>query len=106
MTRGGIRRLARRGGIKRISDGIYNETRDFVDYFLNEVVKGAAIFAEHAKRKTITAMDVVLALKRNGRGRESRFREGELVEGERLRGRERAEMFFPVFSSKKKSFIF
>jgi histone H4 len=67
MTRGGIRRLARRGGVKRISDGVYNDTRDFVDYFLNEVVKGAAIFAEHAKRKTITAMDVVLALKRNGR---------------------------------------
>jgi hypothetical protein len=41
-------------------------------------------------------------LKRNGRGREGRFREGELVEGERLMGRERAEMFFPVFSSKKK----
>jgi histone H4 len=50
-----------------ISDGIYNDTRDFVDYFLNEVVKGAAIFAEHARRKTITAMDVVYALKRNGR---------------------------------------
>ena len=67
MTRGGLRRLARRGGVKRISDGIYNDTRDFVDYFLNEVVKGAAIFAEHARRKTITAMDVVYALKRNGR---------------------------------------
>lgn len=24
LTRGGIRRLARRGGIKRISDGVYN----------------------------------------------------------------------------------
>lgn len=24
ITRGGIRRLARRGGVKRISDGVYN----------------------------------------------------------------------------------
>lgn len=67
MTRGGIRRLARRGGIKRISDGVYNEVRDFVDYFLGVVVKDSAIFAEHARRKTITAMDVIYALKRSGR---------------------------------------
>jgi histone H3/H4 len=45
LTRGGIRRLARRGGIKRISDGVYSEVRDFVDYFLNQVVKDSAIFA-------------------------------------------------------------
>ncbi len=67
LTRGGIRRLARRGGIRRVSDGVYGEVREFVDYFLNVVVKDAAIFAEHAKRKTITAMDVVYALKRSGR---------------------------------------
>ena len=45
LTRGGIRRLARRGGIKRISDGVYGEVRDFVDYFLNQVVKDSAVFA-------------------------------------------------------------
>lgn len=67
LTKGSIRRLARRGGIRRISDGIYDETRDFVDYFLNTIVKDAAVFAEHAKRKTITAMDVIYALKRGGR---------------------------------------
>lgn len=67
LTRGGIRRLARRGGIRRVSDGVYSEVRDFVDYFLNVIVKDAAVFAEHAKRKTITAMDVVYALKRSGR---------------------------------------
>ena len=33
LTRGGIRRLARRGGIKRVSDGVYGEVRDFVDFF-------------------------------------------------------------------------
>lgn len=67
LTRGGIRRLARRGGVKRIGDNVYGEVRDFVDYFLNVVVKDAAVFAEHAKRRTISAMDVVYALKRSGR---------------------------------------
>ena len=67
LTRGGIRRLARRGGIRRISDGVYSEVRDFVDYFLTTVVKDSAIFAENARRKTITAMDVIYALKRSGR---------------------------------------
>jgi histone H3/H4 len=67
LTRGGIRRLARRGGVKRISDGVYSEVRDFVDYFLNIVVRDAAILCEVAKRKTITALDVVYSLKKSGR---------------------------------------
>jgi histone H3/H4 len=67
LTRGGIRRLARRGGVKRVSDGVYNEVRDFVDYFLSIVVKDAAVLCEGSKRKTITALDVVYALKKSGR---------------------------------------
>jgi len=67
ITRGGIRRLARRGGVKRISDKVYHEVRDFVDYFLNIVVKDAAVLCEGAKRKTITAIDVIYALKKSGR---------------------------------------
>ena len=67
LTLGGIRRLARRGGVKRISAGVYDETRDFVNYFLNLVVKDATVFTESNKRKTITAMDVIYALKRSGR---------------------------------------
>lgn len=67
MTRGGIRRLARRGGVKRISDGIYEDTRNFVDEFLKLIVKDSVIFADNSKRKTITAMDIVYSLKRCGR---------------------------------------
>ena len=67
ITLGAIRRLARRGGVKRVSAGIYDETREFIDYFLNIIVKDCAVFCEHGKRKTITAMDVVYALKRSGR---------------------------------------
>ncbi|CAM9131231.1 unnamed protein product [Lampetra planeri] len=48
ITKPAIRRLARRGGVKRISGLIYEETRG-------------------CSRKTVTAMDVVYALKRQGR---------------------------------------
>jgi histone H4 len=67
LTRGSIRRLARRGGVRRVSDGVYAETRDFVEYFLNVVVRDAAVLCESSKRKTITAMDVVYSLKKSGR---------------------------------------
>lgn len=67
LTLGGIRRLARRGGVKRVSLGVYEETRDFVDYYLGIVVKDAAVYCENSRRKTITAMDVIFALKRSGR---------------------------------------
>jgi histone H4 len=35
--------------------------------FLENVIKDAVTYNEHAKRKTVTAMDVVYALKRQGR---------------------------------------
>ncbi|XP_018430543.1 PREDICTED: histone H4-like [Nanorana parkeri] len=63
-----IRRLARRGGVKRISGLIYEETRGVLKVFLENVIRDAVTYTtEHAKRKTVTAMDVVYALKRQGR---------------------------------------
>ena len=35
--------------------------------FLENVIRDAVTYTEHAKRKTVTAMDVVYALKRKGR---------------------------------------
>jgi histone H4 len=67
ITRGGIRRLAKRGGVKRVAETIYHNIREFVDYFLGTVVRDASVYCEHAQRKTITAMDVVHALKKSGR---------------------------------------
>ncbi|MCL4114981.1 UNVERIFIED_CONTAM: hypothetical protein GTU68_020901 [Idotea baltica] len=67
LTRGSIRRLARRGGVKRISDGAYPEVRDFVDHFLTNIVRDIGVYTEHARRKTVTSMDVIYALKRHGR---------------------------------------
>ena len=67
ITKPAIRRLARRGGVKRISGLIYEDVRKVLRLFLCAVVKDAIHYSEHAKRKTITAMDVVYALKRQGR---------------------------------------
>ena len=96
ITKPAIRRLARRGGVKRISSYIYEETRAVLRSFLENVIRDAVTYTEHARRKTVTALDVVYALKRQGktlcacaRGSE-RARErakGRGREGERERGR-------------------
>src|SRR3954462_7333467 len=84
ITKPAIRRLARRGGVKRISGLIYEETRGVLKIFLEnvcsflivssdevltlkQVIRDSVTYTEHAKRKTVTALDVVYALKRQGR---------------------------------------
>jgi histone H3/H4 len=67
ITKPAIRRLARRGGVKRISGLIYEETRSVLKMFLETVVRDAITYTEHSRRKTVTAMDVIYALKRQGR---------------------------------------
>ena len=67
ITKPAIRRLARRGGVKRISGLIYEETRSVLKVFLENVIRDAVTYTEHARRKTVTAFDVVYALKRQGR---------------------------------------
>jgi len=67
ITKPAIRRLARRGGVKRISSFIYEYTREILKFFLEGVIRDAITYTEHARRKTVTAMDVVYALKRQGR---------------------------------------
>lgn len=66
ITKPAIRRLARRGGVKRISGLIYEETRGVLKVFLEDIIRDAVTYCEHARRKTVTAMDVVFALKRKG----------------------------------------
>jgi histone H4 len=67
ISKPAIRRLARRGGVKRLSGLIYEETRDVLKQFLKNVLHDAVSYTEHANRKTVTVMDVVYALKRQGR---------------------------------------
>jgi histone H4 len=46
---------------------IYEETRGVLKTFLESVIRDAVTYTEHAKRKTVTSLDVVYALKRQGR---------------------------------------
>jgi len=67
ITKPAIRRLARRGGVKRISGLVYEETRGVLRSFLQTIIHDSIAYTEHARRKTVTAMDVVYALKKNGK---------------------------------------
>lgn len=51
ITKPAIRRLARRGGVKRISAMIYEETRGVLKSFLESVIRDSVTYTEHAKRK-------------------------------------------------------
>ncbi|POW12911.1 hypothetical protein PSTT_04161 [Puccinia striiformis] len=53
ITKPAIRRLARRGGVKRISGLIYEETRGVLKIFLENVIRDSVTYTEHAKRKTV-----------------------------------------------------
>ena len=66
LTKPAIRRLARRSGIKRVANPYYKRTRKTFVKQLTKVVKDALIYAEHARRRTITLTDGLFALKRNG----------------------------------------
>ena len=67
ITKPAIRRLARRGGVKRISGDIYEEVRSVLKQFLESIIRDSVTYTEHARRKTVTATDVVFALKRQGK---------------------------------------
>ena len=66
ITKPAIRRLARRGGIKRICGDTYEETRGVIKAMMENVIRDAVTYSEHARRKTITFEDVLYALKRQG----------------------------------------
>lgn len=52
---------------KQISSLIYEETIGVLKIFLENVIRDAVTYIEHARRKTVTTMDVVYALKCQGR---------------------------------------
>ncbi|KAI4767968.1 hypothetical protein E4T52_16922 [Aureobasidium sp. EXF-3400] len=66
ITKPAIRRLARRGGVKRISATIYEEVRTTIKTLLEAILRDTVLYTEHAKRKTVTVVDVVHALNRRG----------------------------------------
>jgi histone H4 len=66
VTQPALRRLARRGGVKRISGLIYEESRGCLKQYLTGVLKDAVTYSEHGRRKTVMTGDILLALKRQG----------------------------------------
>jgi histone H3/H4 len=66
ITNRAIRRLARQGGVKRISDSIYKETQSCLKVWLQMIILNTVYYTERARRMTVTALDVVDGLKRHG----------------------------------------
>ena len=62
-----MRRIARRGGVKRLARLTYEEVRGVVHDFVKKLVTDAITYTEHRRAGTVVAMDVVHALKRQGR---------------------------------------
>ena len=60
-------RMVRHGGVQRMLGNVFEESRGVLKIFLEHVIKDAIIYATYCHRKTITAMDVIFALKRHGR---------------------------------------
>ena len=67
VTKPAIRRLARRGGVKRLSTHVYEESRTVLRSWLENIIRDCVAYSEHARRKTVISMDVIHSLKRNGR---------------------------------------
>lgn len=67
ITKGAIRRLARRGGVKRIAFQVYEYSREVLINFMDKLLRDALTYTEHSNRKTVTNMDVILAMKRQGK---------------------------------------
>ncbi|KAK4081755.1 uncharacterized protein Triagg1_2496 [Trichoderma aggressivum f. europaeum] len=57
ITKPAIRRLARRGGVKRISATVYDETRLALKTFLQGVLRDAVTYVEYRRAKTVTLED-------------------------------------------------
>jgi len=66
-TKASLRKLARRGGVKRLSSLVYADVNDALRSFMTKIVGDSIYYMEHAGRKTVSATDVIFALKRNGR---------------------------------------
>ena len=68
ISKGDIRRLARRGGVRRIrwNDELLIRVRLALKEFVRRVLKSAITYTEHSRRWTVSQMDVVCGLKREG----------------------------------------
>ncbi|EOA86963.1 hypothetical protein ACJQWK_08814 [Exserohilum turcicum] len=66
ITKGDIRRLARRGGVKRISAIVYSDVRQALKDRLALILRDICAIIDSSGRKTVSVTDVVFALRRRG----------------------------------------
>ncbi len=66
ISKPAIRRLARRAGVKRMAEGIYTEAPLALRAWLKSIIGDAVVYADHARRFTLTVNDIILSLKKNG----------------------------------------
>jgi histone H4 len=66
MTKPAIRRLARRGGVKRLNADVYDTSRKAYTRYLKPLIKHALTYMMHARRRTVTVDDIVRASKHVG----------------------------------------
>lgn len=62
ITKFDFRRMARRGGVKRLSVTIYEESRGVLKVFLENIIRDTITITEHARRNTVMKNDVLYAL--------------------------------------------
>ena len=67
ISKPSIRRLARRGGVKRMSADVYADINKVLRIFLEDIIRDTIAYTDHAGRKTVSCLDVVHALKRRNR---------------------------------------
>ncbi|KAF9694526.1 hypothetical protein EKO04_007423 [Ascochyta lentis] len=67
VTKGDIRRLARRGGVKRISATTYDDIRQALKSRLHNILREVIAVVEHTGRKTVCVSDIIFVLNRQGR---------------------------------------
>ena len=66
ITRGDIKRLARAGGVKRISGDCFDVIRDKIEGYVDDIMFKALVHVEYQKKRTVSASDVVRAMQESG----------------------------------------
>ena len=62
ITKLAIRRLARRGGVKRLTDLMYEEIRGVFKASLQPIIEATVCYTEHARRRTVTRQNLIHGL--------------------------------------------
>jgi histone H4 len=66
LSKGDVRRLARRGGVKRMSMDCKDECEITLREYLRDVIEAAVNYTVYSNRKTVSLSDVAMALKFKG----------------------------------------